>query len=236
MTTATQVDSAYSHAITKSDNIKMITENLRELLNKMALDHPNHVAYIFEGNGGLEITYAELKRRVEQTARNLQSLGFVKGDILAFMFPYTVETLIITFACSYIGVISAPLDPWWCVKELEHALEIINPKGLILLSSFENVFYLREFKKFCPAFETSTKGNLRCSTFTNLKHVILARKLENYQLEVEDDSTYSNAWDIDEILHENLSLTKDIKKEWPELNPHDPWFIVFTVILDFKKI
>jgi len=63
--------------------------------------------------------------------------------------------------------------------------------------------------------------------------VILARKLENYKLEEEDDSDYKNTWDIDEIFKDNPELSKGVN-EWPDLSPHDPTFMVFTVNLSFK--
>lgn len=224
----TIVDPVFSQAFTKSDGIELINDTIRDLINKMAAQHPNHVAYVFEQNGGLEITYSDLKRRVETMARNLLGLGFVKGDRLAFMLPYTVETLIITFSCAYIGVVSVPIDPWWCLQDLQFALKLINPKGLILTTCFENVYYFRHFKEFCPEIKTSSKGNLQSESIPNLRHVVLARKLENYKLEEEDDEDYNNVWDIDEIMKDNQELSKDVQG-WPDLSPHDPVFMVFTV-------
>ena len=222
----TIVDPAYSHSYTKSDGIELINDTIRDLINKMATQHPNHVAYVFEQNGGLEITYSDLKRRVETMARNLLGLGFEKGDRLAFMLPYTVETLIITFSCAYIGVISVPIDPWWCLDNLQYALKLLDPKGLILMSCFEDVFYFRHFKDFCPEIKSFVKGNLSIQSVPSLKHMILARKLVNFKLEEEEDEDYKNAWDINEIKNDNPELSKNY---WPELSPHDPVFMVFTV-------
>lgn len=224
----TIVDPVLSHAITKSNEIELVNDTIRVLIDRMATEHPDHVAYVFEQNGGLEITYSELKRRVETMARNLLALGFEKGDRLAFMLPYTVETLIITFSCGYIGVMSVPIDPWWCLQDLEYGLKLINPKGLILTTCFENVYYFRHFKEFCPEIKSCSKGNLVSQTIPGLRHVILARKLENYKLEEEDDEVYNNAWDIDEIMKENSELNKNTI-DWPELSSHDLYFMVFTV-------
>lgn len=212
------------------DGLKMIEYTIRDLLNKMAREFPDHVAFVFEQNGGLELTYAELNKRVETMARNLLALGFNKGDRLAFVLPYTVETLVIIFACAYIGVLSAPIDYMKCTQYLDDTLKIINPKGYITVSNFNNTPFFDQFKMFCPEIDdTCEKGNLKSSLFPNLKHVIVANNLENCRLNDDENSDdYKNVWDINEILEENPAFEID-KTELPELSAHDPVFMMPTV-------
>lgn len=218
---------SYAKGNYNGDELKMIEYTIRDLLNKMAKEFPDHVAFIFEQNGALELTYAELKRRVENMARNLLAIGFEKGDSLAFVLPYTVETLIIIFACAYIGVFSAPIDYMKCTQCLDDTLKIINPKGYITVSNFNNTPFFDQFKKFCPEIDNCEKGNLKSCLFPNLKHVIVANNLENCRLN-DENNAYKNVWNINEILEENPALNID-KTEWPELSVHDPVFMMPTV-------
>lgn len=222
-----EIDSSKSYAVSKKPDFEFINENLRELLEKIASKHHDHVAYVFDQNGGLELTYGELRRRVETCAGNLLGLGVKKGDRLAFMLPYTVESLILSFSCAYIGVMFAPIDPWWCIEDLEYTLKKINPTALILMTRFENVSYYNLFREICPEVVCSTKGDLNCSKFTHLKHVILTRHFENYELE-QEAVDYSTVWDLDEILGENVELSSRVV-DWPVVSSHDPIFMVYTV-------
>lgn len=65
----------------------------------------NKRAIVFEGEPGdvVEITYAELKDRVSQTANALKSLGVHKGDRVSAYMPMVPELMITMLACARIG-------------------------------------------------------------------------------------------------------------------------------------
>lgn len=231
----TQVDSELSHATTNVENFEFLNETIRDRIDVMAKLYPNDVPFVFEQNGGLKLTYTELKRRVETMAQNLLSLGFQKGDRFAFQLPNTVETLISTLACAYIGVISVAIDPTWInsSNELEYLLEKVKPSGLVLMTSFNGLYFYNLFRDISENFvgnhdsETSHK-------FSFLKHVFLARTLENFPLVQDPSVDYSNLRYFEEVLNENANLGS-VKHQLPHLDPHDPVFLSFTVILYFFK-
>jgi len=68
-------------------------------------------ALIWEGEGGevLNITYADLHRRVNQVANALRELGLGKGDAIGIFMPMTPEIAVVLLAIAKIGGIILPL-------------------------------------------------------------------------------------------------------------------------------
>lgn len=208
------------------ENFEFSNETIRDRIITMARLYPDHVPFVFEQNGISNLTWADLKRRVEVMAQNLLSLGFKKSDRLAFCFPNTIESIITMLACSYIGVISTPFHPR---DEIEYMIEKSNPKGLVLMTSFDSIFYFRLLKKMCPEIlKCDAKGEFVSEKFKNLTHVFVAKSLENLELVQDTELDCSNLWDFKEIYEENAELSFN-KIQLPILNPHDLSFLLFTV-------
>lgn len=229
----TKVDSELSHAVTNIEDYdyEFLNDTIHDRINLMANLYPNDVPFIFEQNGGLKLTYIELKRKVEVMAHNLLSLSFQKGDRFAFQLPNTVETLVSTIACGYIGVISVAIDPLQINNslELEYILEKVNPRGLVLMVSFNDIYYYNLFRQICPQIDKS-ELDTSLLKFNNLKHVFLAKKLENLPLVEDLTCNYSHLHNFEEIFNENTNFGSS-KYELPNLDPHDPIFISFTVCI-----
>lgn len=229
------IDEKLSYSKCLSDNFEFSTQTLRDRLNIMASLYPDHAPFIFQQNGGLELTYAELKSRVDIMAKNLWYLGFRPGDRLAFQLPDTVEFIVVLVTCSVLGLISVPIDPNRYDYEIEYMLELSNPKGYILLNSFENIDYFEFFKKICPEIETTVRGQLHCAKFDNLAHVFVIEHLENLDLTTLNDNDSQRVWRFDQISKPNDQF--DIQKfQYPKLNPHDPSFMIFTVSFLIIKV
>lgn len=77
----TKTDPHLSYSSGLAENFTFLECNLRDCIDLFARLHPSHVAYIFAQNGGYQMTYIDLKHRVELTALNLIRLGFKTGLI-----------------------------------------------------------------------------------------------------------------------------------------------------------
>lgn len=222
-----KTDSQSSYSVGLVENYQFMRDTLRDRINTMARLYPDHVPYIFEQNDSLQMTYFELKNRVEAMARRLLRLDFKKGDRIAMQLPDTVELVISIFACAYIGVISVPIDSTRFAHELEHILLTAKPKGIILMTSFDGVNFLDNFRQLCPEMNDCKKGELISSKFSDLKHVILLKKLVGYQLDSDPNEDFSCMWDFEEICGNNLETDNS---EIPDIDSHEPFIIFFTVI------
>lgn len=211
---------------TTSSSFEFSNEAIRDRLDEMARLYPDHVAYIVEHNGDLEVTYAELRKRVECLARHLLVMGFEKGDRLAFQIPNSAETIFIVFACIYIGVVAVPIDMNLNAAELEYFLVLSEPKGLICMPFFGGFPSLEVFKQVCPEIELTKRGELASAKLHNLKHVILLRSFWNLESEGEMDFDWSKFWKFEEIFNTNAELSST---DFPSISPNDDAFVTFTV-------
>jgi acyl-CoA synthetase (AMP-forming)/AMP-acid ligase II len=221
-----------SHVGTKIDGYEFLDDTIRDRIDLMARLHPDHVVFVFEQNANLELTYDGLRKRVRQMARNLLKFGFEKGDRLAFQLANTVETIITTLACAYIGVLPVAIDPTFYDFQMEFMLEKANPKGFIIMTSFQEILHFNLFQEMCPELGASKKGQLNSPKFSNLRHVFVAKKLINLTLDQDPNVDYSNVWDFEDILDMNSNEIEEIEEiiEWPKLSQHDPVFMIYTVI------
>ncbi len=84
-----------------------------------------------------EISYGELKDRVDRLAASLLKLGVNKGDRVATVLPMTPEYVYTFLACSKIGAICVPMDVRYRTAELKKFLGHAEPKVVISVESFQ---------------------------------------------------------------------------------------------------
>lgn len=116
-----------SYASTTSE-FPLINETIRDRLAVKAKTHANKVGYAFPYQG-VDMTWAELKERVDTVAQNFLDMGFQKGDRIAFALPTNSELLVMTLAASEIGLVSTLLNPAYQKTEFEYMLKKVKAKG-----------------------------------------------------------------------------------------------------------
>lgn len=87
--------------------------NMVELLRTRALDHGEHRAFTFLGDGETEtdsLTYAELDLRARALATLLQEQR-MSGERIVLLHPPGLDFVIAFFACLYAGAIAVPAYP-----------------------------------------------------------------------------------------------------------------------------
>ncbi|HKT80165.1 MAG TPA: long-chain fatty acid--CoA ligase [Vicinamibacterales bacterium] len=88
---------------------------LYEILATAAVDFPDNVATAFMG---AELTYADLKRRVDRFASYLAELGIAKGDRVGIMLPNSPQYIIAAFGILRLGAIIVNLNPTYTAREV----------------------------------------------------------------------------------------------------------------------
>ncbi|RKP39286.1 long-chain-fatty-acid--CoA ligase [Dimargaris cristalligena] len=96
------------------------------------------------------LTYQELAREVDQMAQALYDHGLRPGDCVGVFMPNTLAWMVLQYATTKIGVILATINPAYRVGELEHALNLVNCKTLVLTPSFRSSNYINMIQELVP--------------------------------------------------------------------------------------
>ncbi|MFC1575761.1 AMP-binding protein, partial [Gemmatimonadota bacterium] len=83
-------------------------------------------------DGARTLTYRDLSREAEEASRRLVTAGVAPGDGVAILGPLDANVLAALHGVWMAGGAAAPLNPRWSVPELERALELLDPRVLLV--------------------------------------------------------------------------------------------------------
>ena len=81
----------------------------------------------------VELTYAEVARRVEAAAEQFAAAGVGHGDVVAVMLPNRVELLIGLMAAWRLGAAATPVNPVFTPNEADYQIAIPVPSCCLAL-------------------------------------------------------------------------------------------------------
>ncbi len=114
-----------------------------------------------------------IKKKAEDFAAGLLSIGLKKGDRVGLWAPNRYEWVVTQFATALIGVIQVNINPAYKADELEYALKKVGCKGIIMADKFKIIDYMKILSSICPELESSKPGNLKASRLPELKNIII---------------------------------------------------------------
>ena len=79
----------------------------------------------------VELTYAEVARRVEAAAEQFAAAGVGRGDVVAVMLPNRVELLIGLMAAWRLGAAATPVNPVFTPNEADYQITDSGAKLLL---------------------------------------------------------------------------------------------------------
>ena len=85
---------------------------------------------------GMQMSYNELKDKVDRLATALWEMGVRKGDRVAVQLPNSPHTLIAFYAALKISAIVVNTNPIYTPREMQHQLSDSGAETMILLNSF----------------------------------------------------------------------------------------------------
>ena len=181
---------------------------------------PERVAFIFNQNDGLELTFSDIKQKSSCFAQNLITMGLKKGDRISFLLPNTYELVICYMASALAGLVVVPLDQDYGSFELEYMIKKTEPTAIVVYNSNE---FTKNIQELFPGIEKSLdkSGDYYTEKFELLKHFIF---LKSSGIPIKD--TYRNVWDYSEL--ENQRLNVDKIHDFPFVDPDHPYAIMFT--------
>lgn len=111
----------------------MTEDDIFSRLSKTARRCPHRQAIGFFRGGQLQYwTYREFLEEVKLAALGLWSLGFRRGDRLAFLAPNSAEWAILDFAAFQLGLVTVPIHTTLSAGQIRHLLLFSGAKGLVL--------------------------------------------------------------------------------------------------------
>ena len=99
--------------------------------------YPDKIALEFIDPPLQRVTYSELDRLVDQTARYLQHLGLQPGDRVALQLTKSLEFILLHLATIRLGAISLPLNLAYPSDEIEYFLSDSGARLFFALESFK---------------------------------------------------------------------------------------------------
>lgn len=106
---------------------------LADLLDLSLLGRAAAKAIVYQRQDGsvAELTFADLDRRSDEVARQLDEAGLRRGDRLALLLPNCVEFIDFLLASMKLGIIVVPINVLYREREISHILGDSQPKLVV---------------------------------------------------------------------------------------------------------
>ena len=151
------------------DALKFMT--IPQLLDRACARHGGRSAAIFAANNTTQ-TWYELRQRSDDVAAGLLALGVTRGDRVGIWAPNRAEWLYVQFGTARIGAILVNINPAYRTSELEHALNKVGCKVLVMARQHKSSDYLSMLRALAP--EIDADGTtLRAAKVPHLDHVVV---------------------------------------------------------------
>ncbi len=134
---------------------------LGQMVDRAAARFPDRAAVVFKDE---RVTYADLKRRADDFARGLLTLGLRAGDHVVLWMPNRVEWNVANLGIAKIGAVTVTCNSRYKAREVEYVLRQSDAKALIMVDRFAaaSVNYLEILRELGPG-----------DRFPALRHVIV---------------------------------------------------------------
>src|SRR5439155_12339212 len=102
--------------------------------------HPDRVAIVDRGR---QITYGELRTRVDRVAAGLGALDIGRGDVVQIQLPNWAEFAYVFFALERLGAVANQMGPDFRSREVDYILRCSGSRAFVCPASFKGFDYVR---------------------------------------------------------------------------------------------
>jgi fatty-acyl-CoA synthase len=151
------------------DALKFMT--IPQLLDRACARHGSRTAAVFAGSN-TALTWYDLRRRSDDVAAGLLALGIRRGDRVGIWAPNRAEWLYVQFGTARIGAILVNINPAYRTAELEHALNKVECKALVMARQHKSSDYVVMLRALAPEIDADGTA-LRAAKLPHLEHVVV---------------------------------------------------------------
>ena len=151
------------------DPLKFMT--IPQLLDRACARFSSRPAAIF-ADAHLRLSWYDLRARADDVAAGLLALGIGRGDRVGIWAPNRAEWLYVQFGTARIGAILVNINPAYRASELEHALNKVGCKALVLARRHKSSDYVDMLRTLAPELDDGA-GTLRAARLPHLRHVVV---------------------------------------------------------------
>mmetsp|Transcript_10917 Transcript_10917/g.40081 ORF Transcript_10917/g.40081 Transcript_10917/m.40081 type:complete len:655 (+) Transcript_10917:100-2064(+) len=130
---------ALSHV--KGDfSVPLLTDSIGSFFLKQAEKY-GEKSFLISHAEKIRLSWSEAARNCERIAAGLLRLGFQPGDRVGVWLPNYPEWVLTQFACHLAGLVLVNINPAYRVNELQHALNLVECKGLVVTARYKKSNY-----------------------------------------------------------------------------------------------
>jgi fatty-acyl-CoA synthase len=152
-------------------NIPLIEITIGQFFDEVSRRHAN-VDALISCHQNARLTYAELRQKVDALACSLLRLGLTVGERVAIWSQNNEEWALTQFATAKAGFILVNVNPAYRLAELDHAINKVGCKAIVLSPSFKSSDHLKIVTELAPEIGTVEPGLLQAERLPSLKWVI----------------------------------------------------------------
>jgi len=165
--------------------------NVYKFLEDSATNFPDNIACVYLDD---EITYKDLKLKVDKLANAFIDLGLKKGDTVASVLPSCLEFILIDYAAMKMGAIHVPLSILHKTDDLVHELKESNAKTVVC-----------SYRRLERIYETKNEVKVETVIYTPTK------LFPDYKLPEMKDISEEGHYSLDDLLEKYDPLEKAIE-------------------------
>jgi len=119
------------------------------------------------------LTYKKLSVAIDNLARGLLGIGFVKGDRIGVWSTDNLEWLLIQMATARIGAVLVNINPANGSRELAYALQRSEVQGIFTIPAFRSSDYVAMLVELLPELKEHNTAELHNKEFPFLRKVVV---------------------------------------------------------------
>ena len=201
-----QMNQSHVHGAT---DVLLIDETIGAFFDAIARRHAERDALVV-AHQGVRWTYREFAQRVDNLAAGLNRLGLAPGERIGIWAQNCAEWVLTQFAAAKAGLILVNVNPAYRQEELEHALNKVACRALILAPGFRDADYLAILRDVAPELAFCAPGKLLSVRLPALELVIrLGPSPSDGMLNFDDLTTPATERELHELAVLGMMLSAD---------------------------
>ena len=171
------------------------------------------------------LTYSALSDEIDQLAKGLLAIGFVKGDRIGIWSTNNIEWLLLQMATARIGAVLVNINPAYHLHELAYALNVSEIQGIFTIPAFHNNNYVAMLVELLPELKLPYNHELGNNEFPFLRKVVVYDPADAEQTSRCHDGFMT--WS--EVINAGRRITTEkLNKVTASLDRDDPINIQYT--------